>query len=262
MSLAVFDGSSFTDLSRQVPRQTDAILYTNAWNGQYWLVGGGFGSDGSLFTYDGRTIVSLTNVITEAVPSFGSVQSVAWNGLYWLLGGVGFLAAYDGHQFTDLTPKLDSVLAPDIVEYTSVNSIAWNGYEWMVGGGTPVAQTYYGHAWLVSYSNNQFTDLTPKLYNPSSINEGDSSILSIASVGTSWVVGGYLRNQGWLITDLNGSFTNISRLVSSYTYVNWVGANSQGNGKPTPYYRGYHGPTQPQTAVIVWARERMVILSV
>jgi len=254
MSLAIFDGSTFTDLSARVPNQRDDILYANAWNGEYWLVGGGFGTDGVLFTYDGRTIVNLTKFIAQAVPSFGSVQSIAWNGLFWLIGGVGFLAAYDGHQFTDLTTGLDSVLGPDVAYGSSVNTIAWNGFEWMLGGGTPVAQIGYSQAWLVNYANNRFTDLTFNLFNSTSYN-GGSSILSIGAIGTSWIIGGYFSGQGWLFADLNGSFTNLSSLVSSFTYVDWVGTTEPSNAGSTLYFHGYHGPAQPQAAVVVWAKD-------
>ncbi len=60
MSLGTFNGSVFTDLSSLVPDQQDAILYANAWNGQYWLVGGGYKRIGVLFTFDGSNFVDLT----------------------------------------------------------------------------------------------------------------------------------------------------------------------------------------------------------
>jgi len=257
MSLAIFDGSTFTDLSPRVPHQNDEILYANAWNGQYWLVGGGYGGDGILFTYDGRNIVDLTQRIGEAVPGFASVQAIAWNGLYWLIGGDGFLAAYDGHEFTDLTSGLDSILGPDIACCSSVNAIAWNGFQWMLGGGAPVAQVGYSRAWLVNYADNRFTDLTSNLSNSNSYS-GGSSILSIGAIGSSWIIGGYFGSQGWLFVDNNGAFTNLSRLVSDFTYVDWIGTTALNNASSTPYYHGYHGPTQPQTATVVWAKDRLV----
>ena len=101
MSLGTFNGSTFTDLSSLVPEQQDAILYANAWNGQYWLVGGGYLGVDVLFTFNGSTIIDLTEEAMKAIPSMGSVQSIAWNGDYWLIGGIGFLAKYDGHNFVD-----------------------------------------------------------------------------------------------------------------------------------------------------------------
>jgi hypothetical protein len=79
MALGTFNGSVFTDLSSLVPDQDDAILYANTWNGQNWLVGGGFLNDGVLFTFDGSKTVDLTVQARNAVPNFASVQSI-WKG--------------------------------------------------------------------------------------------------------------------------------------------------------------------------------------
>jgi hypothetical protein len=228
MSLALFDGYNFTDLSSSVPNQRDAILYANVWNGQYWLVGGGYDDDGTLFSFNGTNIANLTAQIAQAVRTFGSVQSLAWNGDYWLIGGVNFLAAYTGREFIDLTDKLDNVLAMSGGCCSSVNTIAWNGIEWLLGGGTPVAQTGYSHAWLVEYAFNRFTDLTPEISPPISGEEPNSSILSIAVAGTSWVIGGYLKGRGSLLEYSERGFTNLSDLVSDFTYVNWVGVAAVG----------------------------------
>jgi hypothetical protein len=225
MSLATFDGYSFTDLSNSVPSERDAILYTNVWNGEYWLVGGGYMDSGILFSFDqNHQVHDLTSEIAEAVPTFGSVQSLAWNGYYWLIGGVNFLAAYDGHQFTDLTPKLDSLLTLNGECCSAVNAIGWNGAEWMLGGGTPVAQIATNHAWLVTYSANGFVDLTSEIRPKATDLTPPSSILTIAATEGSWIIGGYVNNQGSLYSYSGGTFTNLSNLVTNFTYVNWVGA--------------------------------------
>jgi hypothetical protein len=229
MSLATFDGYKFTDLSNVVPDQQDGILYANAWNGRYWLVGGGYKDIGVLFSFDGRKITDLTNNITEAVPEFGSVQALAWNGHYWLIGGYHFLAAYDGHKFTDLTDKLGSVLSSSSSCCTAVNAIAWNGAEWMLGGGTPISQTNSSQAWLVTYSSKSLVNLTPEIHRTVAELTSDSSILTIAAAPNSWVIGGYLKNQGLLYEYSGVSFTNLSYLVSNYTYVNWVGVGATQN---------------------------------
>jgi len=222
MALATFDGNNFTDLSGSLPGQQDSILYTSAWNGWYWLVGGGYKGTGVLFLYDGREIVDLTKKLAQAVPDFGSVQALAWNGYYWLIGGVNFLAAYDGYRFTDLTNRLDSVLASG-GSCSTVNAIAWNGAEWMIGGGTPVAQTDYSQGWLVTYSSGTIVNLTPRISTTAAEFVSNSSILSVTAASNSWVIGGYLKNRGLLYEYSGGSFTNLSDLVSSFTYVNWVG---------------------------------------
>ena len=226
MSLALFDGYEFTDLSSLVPRQRDAILYTNAWNGQYWLIGGGYDDNGILLSFDGTNIVDLTGVIAQSVPNFGSVQAVAWNGYYWLIGGENFLAAYDGYTFTDLTNKLDSVPELNSACCTTVNAIAWNGAEWMIGGGAPIAQTSDSQAWLVTYSSPNFVDLTQEIRPPASDLIPASSILAITATQNSWIIGGYSNNQGSLYEYSDKTFTNLSGLVNNYTYVNWVGAGT------------------------------------
>jgi hypothetical protein len=151
MALGTFNGSTFKDLSGLVPEQQDAILYTNAWNGRYWLVGGGYEGAGVLFTFDGSGIVDLTTKIRDAIRGFVSVQALAWNGEYWLIGGIGFLAEYDGRNFTDLTQQLTNSLS--MPDFYTVNAIAWNGRSWMIGGGVPIAQVATGNAWLVSNSS-------------------------------------------------------------------------------------------------------------
>ena len=118
MSLGTFNGTVFTDLSNLVPKQHDAILYANAWNGLYWLVGGGYLRDGTIFTFDGSRIVDLTTQAKHAIPSFASVQSIEWNGEYWLIGGIGFLAQYNGHNFVDLTQQLKTAVREISIQST------------------------------------------------------------------------------------------------------------------------------------------------
>ena len=229
MSLATFDGYNFTDLSGSLPGQRDAILYTNAWNGRYWLVAGGYMGTGVLFLFDGTKIVDLTARIAQSVPDFGSVQALAWNGYYWLIGGVHFLAAYDGYEFTDLTNSLDSALASSGSCCITVNAIAWNGAEWMLGGGTPVAQTDYSQAWLATYSPKRIVNLTPEIKPAAADFISNSSILTITAAPGSWVIGGYLKNRGLLYEYSGDSFRNLSGLVDDFRYVNWVGAGAAQN---------------------------------
>ncbi len=233
MSLALFDGSNFTDLSSIVPEQRDAILYANAWNGEYWLIGGGYQYNGALFSFDGKKIVDLTQRLEQAVGYFGSVQALSWNGYYWLIGGVNFLVSYDGRNFTDLTAKLDSVLEMNGGCCSSVNAIAWDGEGWILGGGTPIAQTDYGHAWLAKYANGIFTDLTAEVSPKINDQLPDSSILSIAATTGTWIIGGYFNGKGSLYEYTEGSLSNISSLVSNYTYVDWIGAHIFRLHRPT-----------------------------
>ena len=93
----------------------------------------------------------------------------------------------------------------------------------MIGGGTPVAQTDYSQGWLVTYSSGTIVNLTPRISTTAAEFVSNSSILSVTAASNSWVIGGYLKNRGLLYEYSGGSFTNLSDLVSSFTYVNWVG---------------------------------------
>lgn len=228
MGLALFDGYNFTDLSYLVPEQQDAILYANAWNGNEWLVGGGFEMTGVLFAFNGTSVVDLTPQISRSIVNFGSVQSIAWNGEYWLIGGVGYLAKYDGQNFVDLTQQLGKSMHKSLMSFDlTVNSIAWNESAWMIGGGAPVAETYGGAAWLALNDNaTGFVDLSSSLplyiSNPGS---SGSSILSICHSGDLWVIGGYSQGQAALFLIDGGTVTDISSLVSStMSIVSWVDA--------------------------------------
>jgi len=218
MSLGTFNGTSFTDLSNLVPEQQDAILYTNAWNGKYWLVGGGYWNP-VLFTFDGHTIVDLTLQAEKAISNFGSVQAVAWNGNYWLIGGIGFLAKYDGRSFVDLTQELENAVSTN---FYSVNAIAWNGNSWLMGGGTPIAVVDQNKAWIASYTPSGFTNLSPALPSYVSGNTGNSSILTITTICGTWILGGYVKNRGLLLVYDGTSAIDYSGLVKGLRYVDWV----------------------------------------
>ena len=220
MSLGTFNGSVFTDLSNLVPDQEDAILYANTWNGQIWLVGGGYLNDGFLFTFDGNKTVDLTVQARNAVPDFASVQSIAWNGEYWLIGGEGFLAQYDGHKFVDLTQQLEHALKT--YNFYSVNAVAWNGESWLIGGGSPIAQLTPSNAWFASYTSNGFVDLSSTLPSYISNGTGVSSILGITAADGMWFIGGYSGNRGMLLAYNGGALEDHSDLVSSFAYVDWV----------------------------------------
>jgi hypothetical protein len=210
-----------------VPVQGLGILYANAWNGKYWLVGGGFETAGELFTFDGSRVVNLTPDIERATPYFASVLSIGWNGQYWLIGGFGFLAKYDGHRFVDLTDKLEAALTTQNTccegNAVNVNAIAWNGSAWMLAGGAPVAQLLPYNAWAVAYSSVGFVDLSLPTH---IVNGLDSSLLTVACLNESWILGGYSGEHGALLLYRDGSFVDLSRLVGDMSYVTWIGGGS------------------------------------
>jgi hypothetical protein len=232
MSLATFNGSNFTDLSNIVPDQQDAILYANAWNGRYWLIGGGYLDTGVLFTYDGSNIIDLTQSVENAVANFQSVQAIAWNGNYWLIGGIGFLIKYDGQRFADLTPEINAVLIEKDRLIPSccnaVNTIVWNGTTWMIGGGTPIAITSpQSAAWAVTYDgSSKFTDLSRFLPSYLTAPVQVSSILTATYTNGYWIFGGYSDGKGALLFYANNTFNDLSDLIGEMSYVSWVGANS------------------------------------
>lgn len=234
MALALFDGYRFTDLSAAVPNQWDAVLFANAWNGHFWLVGGGWqGNEGVLYRYDGANFTDLSSQLESAMwmsgRVFHSVQAIEWNGDYWLLGGVGFLAKYDGWNFTDLTPALNAALGPrHALSYAlccnAVNALAWNGDSWQIGGGAPVTTPQQMTAWAASFDGERFTDLTPLIPSYIASNPQGSSILTITYTRGSWFFGGYANDTGFLLSYANSTMTNLSGMIKDkMTVVNWVG---------------------------------------
>jgi hypothetical protein len=220
MSLGTFNGTVFTDLSSLVPDQHDAILYANAWNGLYWLIGGGYLRDGRIFAFDGSRMVDLTTQAKHSIPSFASVQSIEWNGEYWLIGGIGFLAQYNGHNFVDLTQQLKTALGSK--NLYSVNALAWKGQSWMIGGGTAIAQITPSQAWLATYTSAGFVDLSATLPLYISNATQTSSILTITAANEFWIIGGYSGNHGALFVYNDEYLTDYSNLVNDMTYVIWT----------------------------------------
>jgi len=228
LSAGFFNGTTFTDLSSELPDQMDGILYASAFGDNKWLVGGGYEGDGVLFSFNGTGFSDLTTKISSSIPEFSSIQSIGWNGQYWLIGGTGFFAMYNNSVFTDLTPSLGDVLPSQVrLSQYSVNAIDWNGSDWIIGGGAAVAlSSFASHAWLVGYNSKKFTNLSSALPSYATNVGVDSSVLSIAtspSLG-SWIIGGFANNNGMLLR-YNGTTDDLSNLTQDMSYVNWVGSS-------------------------------------
>ena len=175
MSLGLFNGSNFIDLSSRLPCE-DFILYASAWNGVYWLVGGGYTSSGAVlysYTPSNNTLNTLSPLLSKALGSdFHPVTSIAWNGKYWLIGGMGFLVKLDAGKVTNLTKKVNEVTSDKLQYPNSVNSIVWDSSAktWYFGGGLPMSLTSSlggksEQAWVASYltsGTGSFKDLTTK----------------------------------------------------------------------------------------------------
>jgi len=233
LALGLYDGNKFIDFSGDIPNQWDGVLFANAWNGHYWLVGGGWqGNEGVLYRFDGANFTDLSDQLDSAMwksgRQFDSVQTIGWNGDYWLLGGVGFLAKYDGLNFTDLTPDLNAALAHRYaLNYraccNAVNAVAWDGISWQIGGGAPLATVQPINAWAVSYDGVRFTDLTSII--PSYVGNAaqGSSILTITSSNGSWFFGGYANGRGFLFSKTDSAVADLSGMLEDVTVVNWIG---------------------------------------
>jgi hypothetical protein len=242
MSLGLFNGSNFIDLSKRLPCD-DYILYTSGWNGKYWLVGGGYLGGEAIFSYNpsNNTLNDLSSLFSTALGSdFHPVTSIAWNGDYWLIGGMGFLAKLDSGKITDLTSDVNTA-APGVLTYpNSVNSIVWDSSTstWYFGGGLPISLTpglagSPEQSWLVSYSTaGTFSNLTARVIPADKLDTSNSAILSLRMSGDdTLVIGGYSTpksNQGMLLLyDIGtGTTTDASSTVSSFGYVDWVGTQS------------------------------------
>ncbi|MGI0091083.1 MAG: hypothetical protein ACREBS_05195 [Nitrososphaerales archaeon] len=232
---------TFIDLSGQIPDQQDGILYASSWNGQYWLVGGGwYGFDtGVLYMVSqGGAVTNLAALIQSGVPTFDSVQTIAWNGEYWLIGGVGFLAEYNPTTSAvyDMTSKLNLVLgANDSLSASldnAVNSIAWTGNYWMLGGGVPVGHAggTNSTAWVASYdpsadsASSEFKNL--EIIPGADVSSDEmSSILSMSCLGTGCAIGGFSNEKPILIWYNGNTSTDISGSIpaANMTYAQWVG---------------------------------------
>lgn len=242
MSLGLFNGSNFIDLSSRLPCD-DFILYASAWNGQYWLIGGGYAESGAvLYSYNpsNNTINTLSPLLQKALGSdFHPVTSIAWNGDYWLIGGMGYLVKLDNGKVTNLTKKVNAVTS-DLLNYpNSVNSIVWDSASktWYFGGGLPMSLTpslggASEQAWIDSYlttGKGSFTDLNSKAIPSKYLETSDSAVLSIGLDGSSTlVIGGYstpVSNQGMLLlyNIRSGTTTDASSTISDFGYVDWVG---------------------------------------
>ena len=240
MSLGLFNGSNFVDLSgarELIAQQNDFILYASAWNGHYWLVGGGYESNDILFRFNPVTsgFTFLTSSIEAATGAQGAITSIAWNGKTWLIGGMGFLASYNGKIFTSLTSGLNSALpANGRLSYpNSVNSIVWDAptKTWVLGGGLPISLVGSPErAWVASYKSADHPSFKNVPTIPANVlSTGQSSVLSLAYSGKTLIVGGYdspKSNQGMLLSYDNSTMTvtNMTSSIGDMGYVDWVGA--------------------------------------
>ena len=230
MSLALFNGSNFTDLSSSVPRNQLGILFANQWNGSLWMVGGGFRLKGLLFTFNGTSIHDLTGQVSDAMQILGPVTSLGWNGTDWLIGGYESLAIYNGHKFVDLTALLASVVGK---QFHAVNAISWDKLDnmWLLAGGYPKADLRPGTAWAAALSSSGQAKNLSSLISPYLTSANSSSILTATFNNGLWAVGGY-KTKGKQVTPIlliislpANTVTDISRTVDDTTYVIWIQFN-------------------------------------
>jgi hypothetical protein len=231
MALGLFNGKKFVDLSQRLPFD-DFILYASAWNGEYWLVGGGYLSNGILFTYNPST--DAIAIITTSVPA--TVTSIGWNGKYFLVGGMGFLDSYNGRALSSLTASFNGAVKEKLSYPNSVDSILWNSSTstWYLAGGLPMSLTpglagSSAKAWVASYKAGSFVDLTAKIIPAKILHNSLSAVLSMAFDGEELYVGGYYSSNGgstnhdMLLLSNGKSTSNLSSKLGEMSYVDWLG---------------------------------------
>jgi hypothetical protein len=237
MALASLNGSGFTDLSSMVPNNQLGILYANKWNGSLWMVGGGYGFQGVLFTFNGTAVHDLLNQISQSVPNFGAVTGLAWNGTDWMIGGYQFLAVYDGHKFLDFTDEL----AGAVGQFHSVNAISWDEQDglWLLGGGSAKADVDVSNAWIATFSSNGRVTNLSSLLSCSLRSARSSSILTSTFNNHLWGLGGYGGNGNQIYPILlvislpAATVTDFSHAVGDMSYVIWVKLRSLNQHPPS-----------------------------
>ena len=110
---------------------SDLGVWSTAWNGSAWLVGG-TGASGAvlLAVRDGEVTPLTLSVPGDASDDY--VIVTAWNGTGWLIGGFGILDTYAHGAMTDL-------LGGSPFAGSGVYGADWNGTSWLLGGGSPSA---------------------------------------------------------------------------------------------------------------------------
>ena len=195
------NGSSyFGSLEQGQDEWTGGDIFSASANGSRWMLTG-MGSGYTLIhssRYPRLLLRSKTNHLSlglTAANGFvdystslprkmdGVLFASCFNGTEWLVGGgwesTGVLFAFNGKNFTDLTP---SILRA-IPTFHSVQTIAWNGKYWLVGG----------VGFLAKYSGSTFSDLTAGLNYTLSPRERLSNLTAVNSVswnGSVWLLGG------------------------------------------------------------------------
>jgi hypothetical protein len=173
-----------------------------AWNGSYWLAGGGINGFVS-----GTRIYYSTDGITwtpRTTPSiFSAVISFAWNGSVWVAGGAKGAASgtkpmaysYDSITWTQ-------VLGPTIFNSTAAYVVWGQSTGYFVASGSlvpeEVAYSADGITWAGSPSGNSLFPNYPALAsNPEVIVGGAGTTLGYTNNGTTWSSISYSGGITW-----------------------------------------------------------------
>ena len=154
-------------------------------------VGGGIGTPGIAYSYDGIiwTSAASTGGITYLV------YGIAWNGSLWVAGGAAIAYSYDGINWNAAT-------STEVI-INQVFGIAWNGSLWVAVGGSDttaaIAYSYDGINWSPATSIVGIIDY----------------VQGIAWNGSLWVAGG-------------GVGTTAAAIAYSYDGIQWIPATSTG----------------------------------
>ncbi|MCD4813347.1 hypothetical protein K8S19_06615, partial [bacterium] len=177
--LTKYDGTTFTNLESTAGFFGNTYtVYSLAFNGTYWLIGG---SQGRLSRYSGGTFTDLSFLLDGSGAgqgNFGSnnVYAIDWDSTnsVWLIGGSGGkLASYNGSTFTDRSASVST--------FNNIYSLHHDGNYWML-----VGNDTGGNTECYSWDGSIFRDLSSSLENMGA----SLPFYSITGNGTTWLMGG------------------------------------------------------------------------
>src|SRR5579875_235124 len=156
----------------------------------------------------GKNFVDYSTILPRKMD--GVLFARQSNGTEWLTGGgwesTGVLFAFNGENFTDLTP----LILKAVPSFHSVQTIAWNGKYWLIGG----------VGFLAKYQGSTFTDLTPALNRTLPLQEKLDNLTAVNSIawnGSLWFLGGGYQiaspeetGSAWLASFDSSNFSDLT----------------------------------------------------
>jgi len=202
--LVRYDGNNFTLINHETGNGLNSINAI-AWNGRYWLLGGG----NTLWKYNGKKITDLSGELHSLTGNSFYIKTIKWSNGYWLinlwrinLNSHGYsipiykTVIYDnssGFKMVDIKPT----------SYETHSSSSFNVKYWLIGEN-------YGR--LFRYNGRKLVDLSKEIMDEVPHNlftiKGTKLILNGTSVSTiiyPIAINGSNGTDDWLII-INGAF--------------------------------------------------------